>query len=185
MTALVAARPVDESVIQALQAEAIAWLRDRGTDQWQNLRPTRHGTGRSLSDAIARGEVFIVREADRIVGTMTVDDFADPEFWSPQDDPADALYVHRMVVARQARGQDVGGRMIDWALSQATALNKRWLRLDAWRTNPELHAYYLRHGFQHVRTVDVTHRGSGALFQHPVPTVATASSPVLELAQSF
>lgn len=168
MTTLVAARPVDESVIRELQDEAVAWLKTRGTDQWQNLRPARHGTGRSLLEAITRGEVFIVREGERIVGTVTLDQFADPEFWTPQDDPASALYIHRMVVARQAQGQDIGGRMIDWALARTDAQDKKWLRLDAWRTNPDLHAYYLQHGFQHVRTVELAHRGSGALFQRPV-----------------
>jgi hypothetical protein len=39
------------------------------------------------------------------------------------------------------------------------------LRLDAWRTNEALHAYYRKAGFQHVRTVEYPHRGSGALFQ--------------------
>jgi hypothetical protein len=29
---------------------------------------------------------------------ITVDDFADAEFWGSGDRPSDALYVHRMVV---------------------------------------------------------------------------------------
>jgi len=40
-----------------------------------------------------------------------------------------------------------------------------WLRLDAWTTNPALHNYYRRRGFQHVRTV--ASRISGACFQRP------------------
>lgn len=165
MTSVAAARPVDEAAIRALQDEAIAWLRSRGTDQWQNLRPARHGTGRSLAEAISRGEVYLVRDGARIIGTVTVDDFADPEFWTPEDDPDDALYIHRMVVARSASGQDVGGQMIAWALDRTRALGRTWLRLDAWRTNPALHDYYLQHGFEHVRTVPLPHRGSGTLFQ--------------------
>jgi GNAT superfamily N-acetyltransferase len=165
MTTVAAARPVDEAAIRALQEEAIAWLRSRGTDQWQNLRPTRRGTGRSLADAISRGEVYLIRDAVGLIGTVTVDDYADPEFWTPDDDPSDAVYIHRMVVARRASGQDVGGQMIAWALDRTRALGRTWLRLDAWRTNASLHAYYLQHGFELVRTVDVTHRGSGTLFQ--------------------
>lgn len=176
MTTLLTARPVDEAVIQELQDEAVAWLANRGTDQWQNLRPSRHGTGRSLAEAIARGEVFVVRQDDRIIGTVTVDDYADGEFWTPEDQPHEALYIHRMVVTRAARGQEVGRQMIDWALARAASQGKRWLRLDAWRTNAELHAYYLRHGFEHVRTVDLPHRGSGTLFQHAVPAGSSAPS---------
>jgi len=166
MISMTSASATDEDVVRKLQDEAIDWLRGLGTDQWQDLRPGRHGTGRSLREAIARGEVFLARDAGHVVGTLTLDTFADPEFWGPRDDPNDALYIHRMVVARAAGGRDVGGRMIDWALARAAADGKRWLRLDAWRSNTGLHAYYLRHGFTHVRTVDLPHRGSGALFQH-------------------
>jgi hypothetical protein len=49
----------------------------------------------------------------------------------------------------------------------ATAAGARWIRLDAWKDNRALHDYYLRSGFQHVRTVNFSHRGSGALFQRP------------------
>ncbi|GAB3164687.1 hypothetical protein GCM10027059_21200 [Myceligenerans halotolerans] len=165
MTTLKTTRPARRTGSPSLQDEAVAWLQALGTDQWQDLRPHRHGTGRSLAEAIERGEVYIVRDEDRITGTITLDEYADPEFWMPGDHPHDALYVHRMVVAREARGQDTGGQMIEWARTRAAAQGKQWLRLDAWRTNAELHNYYLRHGFEHVRTVNLPHRGSGALFQ--------------------
>ncbi|MEU7909175.1 GNAT family N-acetyltransferase [Actinoplanes sp. NPDC049118] len=99
---------------------------------------------------------------------ITVDDYADPEFWTAQDDPDSALYVHRMVVDRVAGGNGVGGRLLDWAERLASSLGRTWLRLDAWRTNAPLHAYYQRQGFVPVRTVNLSHRGSGALFQRRV-----------------
>jgi hypothetical protein len=41
------------------------------------------------------------------------------------------------------------------------------VRWDAWRTNPQLQDYYRSIGAQHLRTVDVADRWSGALFEVP------------------
>lgn len=39
------------------------------------------------------------------------------------------------------------------------------LRLDCAKHNARLRTYYDAHGFTHVRTVDLAHRESGALFE--------------------
>jgi GNAT superfamily N-acetyltransferase len=100
-----------------------------------------------------------------VIGTITVDDCADGEFWRPEDDPDDALYLHRMVTVRDVAGREIGSALLDWASRRASALGKRWVRLDAWRSNPDLQRYYTDRGFEHVRTVELPHRQSGALFQ--------------------
>jgi GNAT superfamily N-acetyltransferase len=105
---------------------------------------------------------------------MTVDEYADPEFWHPEDDPGSALYVHRMVVRRSEAGRDLGAVLLDCAEQLAADRRKKWVRLDARRTNTDLHAYYVAHGFTHVRTVCLDHRPSGALFQRPVPMAIRA-----------
>lgn len=110
---------------------------------------------------------------DAVIGTITVDDFADPEFWSATDSPESALYVHRMVVDRGVKGRNIGGALLDAAADIAKAGNRRWLRLDAWRTNSALHKYYERQGFVRVRTVNLAHPGSGALFQKEVAPPGT------------
>ena len=120
----------------------------------------------STAAAIDRGVCYLAYdEADQLVGTITVDDWADPEFWTPGERAEPALYVHRMIVPRDAAGTDIGGRLLDWAGDLAASAGRRWLRLDAWKGNTALHRYYERHGFTHVRTVDLWHRGSGSLFQ--------------------
>lgn len=163
------AKPDDVDTVRGLQREAVAWLAVIGSDQWQpdamaRLAPDRD-EGRSLEAGIERREVVLALDDGVVVGTLTVDDYADPDFWTPDDHPETALYLHRMVVTRSAAGRDIGGAMLEWAADLATARGLTWLRLDAWRTNERLHAYYLRHGFTLVRTVDLPHRGSGALFQ--------------------
>ena len=168
---LTRATPADEPVIRELQAEAIAWLAEKGTDQWQPGAPRnpRRDDDRGLTPSIARGEVYLARdESGEVIGTLTLDDHADPEFWTEADDPDSALYIHRMIVSRKAAGQGAGSALLDWAVRRAASRGKRRLRLDAWRTNTALHGYYERYGFQRLRTVTLPHRGSGALFERDV-----------------
>jgi ribosomal protein S18 acetylase RimI-like enzyme len=142
------------------------WLATKGTDQWSRNTPDKVRAG--LSTAVGNGECFVAELNGKLVGMITVDGFADPEFWSELDQPHDALYVHRMVVDRAASGMNIGGLLLNWAEGIAAKAGKSWLRLDAWRTNKSLHSYYQRQGFAPVRIVDLSHRGSGALFQRPV-----------------
>ncbi|MBE1877467.1 GNAT family N-acetyltransferase [Myceligenerans pegani] len=166
------ATPRDAGAIRALQEEARAWLQSRGLDQWATVRHTDPDSSRSLESAIARGEVWIWRDHIGTVATTTLDDFADPEFWTANDDPDDALYVHRMVVRRSAAGNGLGTAILDWASAYTAASRRTWLRLDAWRSNTRLQDYYRTQGFTHVRTVELPHRGSGALFQRPAMPAA-------------
>lgn len=143
------------------------WISDRGGDQWASN--TREKMRPRFTDSVERGECYVAEDCDgRLVGTVTVDEYADPEFWKTGDAPDSALYVHRMIVDRSLAGQDIGGALLDWAAGIAAAKGRKWLRLDAWRTNRPLHAYYERQGFTPVRVVELPHRGSGALFQRAV-----------------
>ena len=62
------------------------------------------------------------------------------------------------------RGANVGAALIDWAARRAQSDGRKWIRLDAWRSNRGLWQYYLDRGFDLVRVVDDP-SGSGACFQ--------------------
>jgi GNAT superfamily N-acetyltransferase len=128
-----------------------------------------HQGERGLESAISRGEVWLVESAGTIVGSFVLDSYADPDFWQISDRPEQALYIHRMVVARNAAGKGVGSEVLAWAGEEAARQGRLWLRLDAWRTNEKLHEYYIGQGFELVRIVTRGDRGSGALFQKAVP----------------
>lgn len=154
-----------------LYEAAQRWLKEQGSDQWSNN--SRDKMRPRFMRSIHQGECYVAEDDGTLVGMVTVDDFADPEFWRPEDRPAAALYVHRMVVDRNRSGQNIGGALLDWAAKVAASKGRRWLRLDAWRTNDALHRYYERQGFIPVRVVELAHRGSGALFQRPVGDMAS------------
>lgn len=155
--------PEDLGIVESLLGEASAWLASRGIDQWQ-YPPHRD----RIMTALEQGVCFIAYASDEPIATLQVDDVADPEFWTPDDDPQSALYVHRMAVSRSAAGDGLGMNLLDWAANHAAAKAKRWLRLDAWKDNEGLHGYYRAAGFTLVRIVDLPHRRSGALFQRAV-----------------
>jgi GNAT superfamily N-acetyltransferase len=141
-----------------LWGSASTWLAQVGSDQWQY--PPRSGR---IATSIVAGTCRVVEHAGAPVATITLDHYADPEFWTAADDPGSALYVHRMIVAE--RGTGLGSSLLDWAGAQAAAWGRMYVRLDAWKRNAALHSYYRDQRFAHVRTVDLPHRGSGALFQ--------------------
>lgn len=165
--------PDDVQAVAGLWSEASRWLWLLGQDQWQY--PPR--TGR-ICLSVASGTCWLVEQDGAAVGTVTVDDRADPEFWTATDEPASALYVHRLIVARTVAGVGLGSALLDFAGGLAGQAGRVWVRADAWKTNVALHAWYLRQEFAMVRVVDLPHRGSGALFQRHA-AVRVGGGPVL------
>ena len=146
------------------------WLAARGSDQWATYASDVFRESMTLS--IEDNCCFVVIDGDQLLGTITVDSFADAEFWNGTERAEDALYLHRMMVDRKAAGRNLGRFLLDHAENLAAASGKHWLRLDAWRTNVKLHNYYLQQGFVKIRIISLDHRGSGALFQRPTRAIS-------------
>ncbi|MFF8293621.1 GNAT family N-acetyltransferase [Streptomyces sp. NPDC016309] len=146
------------------RTDASAWLSALGTDQWAKPFPADH-----ILDSIRRGEVFMIREEPHAdaAATITLDRDADVRLWTPEEIAEPALYVHKLAVDRAYAGTGLGSALLDWAGEQAVQQGAKWLRLDAWSTNSRLQAYYLKHGFTHVRTADDPEVVSGWAAQRP------------------
>ncbi|MEV6883265.1 GNAT family N-acetyltransferase [Streptomyces sp. NPDC051135] len=142
------AQPNDLAKLLAFREEAAAWLSRLGTDQWQRPYPAD-----KLLATIEAGEVFMVRDGDATAATITLTPEAEDGLWTAEELREPSLFINKLTVARTHAGQDLGGRLLDWAGDRGFRAGAQWLRLDAWTTNFGLQAYYLRHGFQHVRTV--------------------------------
>ncbi|MFD5454575.1 GNAT family N-acetyltransferase [Streptomyces olivaceus] len=142
------AQPHDLTKLLAFRQEAAAWLSRLGTDQWQRPYPAD-----KLLATIEAGEVFMVRDGDATAATITLTPEAEEGLWTADELREPSLFINKLTVARTHAGQDLGGRLLDWAGDRGHRAGAKWLRLDAWTTNTGLQAYYLRHGFQHVRTV--------------------------------
>src|SRR3990170_1014573 len=76
-----------------------------------------------------------------------------------------ALYLSKLATRPAVGGQGLGALLVECANHYANARGISRLRWDVWRTNANLQTYYKRLGAQHVRTVEVPNRSSGALFE--------------------
>lgn len=80
---------------------------------------------------------------------------------------SDALFVHGLAVRRSAAGLGVGSALLTFAVDRAAHSGVPWVRLDCNKNNERLQAYYRSEGFAYLRTIDLAHRNTGALFQKP------------------
>ncbi|MFD4179284.1 GNAT family N-acetyltransferase [Streptomyces anulatus] len=142
------AEPGDVEKLLAFRQEAAGWLSELGSDQWQRPYPADR-----LLKTINAGTVFMVMDGGATAATITLTADAEDGLWTTRELDEPSMFVNKLTVARTYAGQDLGGRLLDWAGERAGKAGALWLRLDAWTTNEALQRYYLRHGFDHVRTV--------------------------------
>ena len=170
------ATQADVPTVVDLWSEAAGWLRERGSDQWQY--PIKMD---NVRNAIAGRACWIVERPDgEPVGTVTVDEQADPRLWEPTDQPDRALYLHRLVVRLNSRTQHLGAAILDWASLRALRLDRTWLRKNVWTSNEQLHRYCIDRGFRQVRTVHGPDVVSGVLFERPAGRIEGLGPTVVE-----
>ncbi|WEO97844.1 GNAT family N-acetyltransferase [Streptomyces sp. FXJ1.172] len=161
----------DVPALLALRAEAEGWLRTKGTDQWSDPETGERAISKWRA-SIDEGRAWVVvGEHDEVLATVSRGP-VDRDFWTDADRPETALYLYKLIVAREASGRQLGTRVIDWMSRLAALEGRAWVRIDTWRTNTGLHAYYERLGFQYVRTEAPSHRRSGWLAQRRAGEVA-------------
>ncbi|MFE2970002.1 GNAT family N-acetyltransferase [Streptomyces sp. NPDC059340] len=165
------AAAADVPALLALRTEAEGWLRDKGTDQWSDPETGERAIAKWRA-SIDEGRAWVViGEDDEVLATVSRGP-VDRDFWTDADHPESALYLYKLIVAREASGRQLGTRVIDWMSRLAALEGRAWVRIDTWRTNSGLHSYYKRLGFRHVRTEAPPHRRSGWLAQRPAGALA-------------
>ena len=161
-----------------LRTEAEEWLRTKGTDQWSDPETGEKAIAKWRA-SIDEGRAWVVvGERDEVLATVSRGP-VDRDFWRDADRPETALYLYKLIVARDASGRHLGTRVIDWMCRLAALEGRTWVRIDTWRTNTGLHDYYERLGFRHVRTEEPSHRRSGWLAQRPVGKLVMPHDPLL------
>jgi GNAT superfamily N-acetyltransferase len=171
------ASPDDSNALMKLRIEAEEWLANAGIDQWRSPGFRDRALAKWQVD-ITEGRTWVVPDASgELLGTITLAR-PDVDFWTRADAPESAVYVAKLITARSAAGQQLGGRLLDWAGEVARDRQLPWLRLDVWRDNAKLQNYYLNEGFEHVRTEAPSHRLSGWMAQRPSSLVVHPDAPL-------
>jgi GNAT superfamily N-acetyltransferase len=162
----------DHDVIVGLIEAAARWLRcTKDTDQWAQPWRSEEDRSNRIRRDLTAGKTWVLRDGGIAVATVT----ADPEdypIWPPAQQRELAVYVRRLVVSRDHAGRGIGSRLLDWAgLTARRGYGARWIRVDVWRTNRELHAYCEREGFRFCGMSTDPDYPSGALFQKPTEQI--------------
>lgn len=179
------ATELDLDAMMALRSEAEHWMKQAGIEQWVPLHNQQ--SRRLLVDAVQAEEAWVVTSglSGPVVATASLKG-PDLDYWTNEDGLEDAVYIYKIIVARNHSGRDLGGAILDWASRRAASERRRWLRLDCRRDNTRLHGYYLRHGFELVRIMEQPLRPTelprytGALFQR-MAGVQTATRRIVEV----
>ncbi|MFD8572449.1 GNAT family N-acetyltransferase [Streptomyces sp. NPDC059639] len=159
------AGPADVDALMRLRTEAEGWLKDKGTDQWNDAETGARAISK-WQETIDDGRTWVCVDvaSGGVIGTVSRGP-ADRDFWTDADKPESGLYLYKLIVAREASGRHLGARMVDWTSRVAALEGRDWVRIDTWRTNAGLHGYYERLGFKHLRTESPAHRRSGWIAQ--------------------
>lgn len=78
--------------------------------------------------------------------------FSDPLIWKERD-ANPAIYIHRIAVNPDFRGQKFVPRIVEWAREFAKARGRKFVRMDTWGDNQKLVDYYTGCGFEFLGTV--------------------------------
>lgn len=167
------ATPGDLEAILGLIEEASRWLKAQGKDQWAEPWPNREQRDARVLRGLVNKKTVIVRQGDSAVATVTMANWHNPDVWvqgACECDLAErAIYLHRLITARRYAGRGLGELLINWAAERARArYGAKWIRIDVWTTNTDLHRYYQRLGFESCGSCPDLFYPSGALFQRPL-----------------
>ena len=91
-----------------------------------------------------------------LVGSKTAIVFSvrynDELIWRELED-GKAVYLHRIVVNPEFKGQKLFGAIVDWAIGHCREKGATNLRMDTWAANPNIISYYKGFGFKVVGNI--------------------------------
>jgi ribosomal protein S18 acetylase RimI-like enzyme len=121
---------------------ATAWQKERKSVHWPQF-----GRKMIISEIMEKGHWKLI-DGGEITG-IWVSTFSDPQIWEERNlDPA--IYLHRIAVNPEFRGNRIGHRIVEWAGKHAAENGKKYLRLDTAGRNQKLIEYYTNCGFSLV-----------------------------------
>lgn len=122
-----------------------------GIYQWNNEYPN---TTAFLND-IAREELFVLTEEDKIIGTIVVSTLMDQEYvpikWLTPN--KNNFYIHRLSVHPNYQKKGYAKKLMDFAENIALQKNYNSVRLDTFSKNQRNQRFYEARGYQKLGNI--------------------------------
>jgi RimJ/RimL family protein N-acetyltransferase len=137
----------DIKKIYELYEMATAYQKTVSDKQWEGFEQTL------IENEIEENRLWKICNDNQIVCVFSIN-FNDELFWGKKDKQP-SIYIHRIALNSNFRGQSVMTKIIDWARNYCTQNEKQFIRIDTWGENMKLINYYRKCGFEHVETINL------------------------------
>ena len=125
-------------IIELFEA-SILYQESKGYPVWKNY--DKNAIERDILQKNHYG-VFIDSEIAIVFSVC----YSDKIIWRSYD-KGDSVYLHRIVVNPDFKGQKLFARILEWSAAHARAKHLSSVRMDTWAANTNIIAYYKTFGF--------------------------------------
>lgn len=133
--------------------EARAYFKENGIPQWQGEYPSRA----DFEGDIDGGRLYVAENEKKVLGVYCFDLRGDKNYDEIFDGAfrLDEKYgaIHRVAVSSDAKGQGIGGLMVEHAVALTQEAGLRYLRGDTHRLNLSMQRMLTKNGFCKCGTI--------------------------------
>lgn len=138
----------DLNTVLWLFEQAINLQGKNGYKVWVSIDKT------ALAKDIAERLQYKIVKDNNVLGIFSIQ-FNDPFIWRDKDQN-DAIYLHRIVVNPDFKGQKQFQKILNWTTQFARQKNLKYVRMDTWADNEKIIDYYKSFGFEFIENYKTT-----------------------------
>ncbi len=132
----------DLEQVFALFDLSIAYQERNGYPVWKN-----YDKGAIRRDVENKNQYKIIVDAKTAIVFSVC--YTDKVIWRELD-KGDSIYLHRIVVNPDFKGQKLFGTILEWAIEHSKQKGLTAIRMDTWAANPTIINYYKNFGFTFI-----------------------------------
>lgn len=132
----------DLDMIFKLFEHSIAYQEKNNFPVWRN-----YDKNAVIRDVEIRNHYKVVNNGDILIVFSVC--HTDKIIWREMD-TGTSIYLHRIVVNPEFKGQRLFGIILDWAIRYSKQMRIRSIRMDTWASNSTIIEYYKSFGFNFV-----------------------------------
>ena len=122
--------------------QSIQYQEKHGYPVWKNYDRN------AIKKDIEAGNQYKIVVNGRIAIVFSVA-YSDKFIWRTMD-KGESVYLHRIVVNPEFKGQKLFGAIVDWAIQHCKEKGLKSIRMDTWAVNSNIIEYYKGFGFRVV-----------------------------------